>query len=113
MLRGIANDARVEAVGVYEGRPTAPIAGPAAVQEFDTAGESGVPTSAQDQRSGEAPSPAQAEVLLDVPELPQGTNANLAAESTFSRLPPLAVAELIPPYLEGPQRPPCALGLLA
>jgi hypothetical protein len=95
------------------GLHTASIAGAAAVQELGTAGEFSVSTSVQDHRSDEPSSPAQVEVLLEVPELPLEFHASLAAESAFSRLPPPAVADLVPPYLEGPQRPPRALGLLA
>lgn len=97
-LPGFLNVASTSAVG----------SNPVGVHAF-VADAAGVQTPAQDQRSSEAPVTALAELLLDAPELLLGPTADDLAGSPFFRLLRLAGAELVPPYLEGPQRPPRGL----
>ena len=59
------------------------------------------------------PMQAQAETLADQPGLFQvGPSAHPPA-LTMTRPGPCASASLVPPYLDGPQRPPCATPLVA
>jgi len=59
------------------------------------------------------PVQAQAETLADQPGLVlAGPSTHLPA-LTMTRPKPYASASLMPPYLDGPQRPPCATPLVA
>jgi hypothetical protein len=94
------------------GLSAAPPTGPAVVQEPRGGAESGSSTSALDPRSADVFSPTVGEMLLDVPELLTGQSAPATASEPGSRLRQMAVAVLLPPFLEGLQRPPALTVLI-
>ena len=59
------------------------------------------------------PVQAQAETLADQPGLLRVCPSAHAPALTMTRPKPYASASLTPPYLDGPQRPPCATPLVA
>ncbi|HUG21251.1 hypothetical protein [Piscinibacter sp.] len=93
--------------------PPVLLASPNSQQATQPAGEARLDGSVEDHHLDDQPAQSQGENLADQPGLlPVGPHVKVNA-AAMCRPRPYVATELGAPYLDGPQRPPCANGSVA